>query len=59
LQKQSPIEVGPTSHCPGNVEAACQLANKQMSVFNCPNSANSTQMMVAITNGNFELNDGY
>jgi len=48
---------GPTSHCPGNVEAACGLAHKQISEMSCSAAQNGTNMIVVITNGDFHLND--
>lgn len=57
--KQTQVEVNqPTSSCPGNIEAACSLAHRQMSELNCTADTNSTAMIIALTNGNFVLNDG-
>lgn len=57
FRKQINIETGPTSHCPGNIEAACGLAYKQMTELSCAAPSNQTNMIVAITNGKFHLND--
>lgn len=53
------METGPTSHCPGNIEAACSLAHRQMNELDCSPDSKGALMIVAITNGNFVLRDGY
>ena len=46
--------VGPTSHCLGNVEAACSLLKNYMT--NCDSSIEKT-MVVAVVNDDFYLNE--
>jgi len=52
----TPPEMGPTSHCLGNVEAACKLLNNYMTTYPCAN-ANDKSMVIAIVNDDFYLND--
>ena len=52
----TPLEMGPTSHCLGNVEAACKLLNNYMTTYACPH-ANEKSMVIAIVNDDFYLND--
>lgn len=47
--------ISPTSHCLGNVEAACKLLNNYMT-FACDNT-NQKTMIIAIVNNDFYLND--
>jgi hypothetical protein len=55
LNKLSDMEMFPTSHCPGNIEAACKLLSDQMNANSC-GVTNQNTMIVAITNGNFVIN---
>ncbi len=58
IQYLVPIELNPTSHCPGNIEAACKLANNLNTDVPCPD-ANSNTMVVAIANGDFHIVDRF
>jgi hypothetical protein len=58
IQLFSPVQMNPTSHCPGNIEAACKLGNSLISDNTCPDT-NQNKMVVAIANGDFHLNDPF
>jgi hypothetical protein len=48
------IRRNPASHCPGNMEAGCNLLGKYMKGLPCPiDNSNSKGLLVAIVNGNF------
>jgi hypothetical protein len=53
-----PIELLPTSHCPGAIEAACKLMHDQMTDVPC-SSGNDNRMVVAISNGDININNPY
>lgn len=53
-----PIELLPTSHCPGAIEAACKLMHDQMTDLAC-SSGNDNRMVVAISNGDININNPY
>ena len=52
------IELNPTSHCPGNIEAACKIANNLITDNDCGDS-NGNVMAVAIAYGDFHLSDPF
>jgi hypothetical protein len=58
IQYQVPIELNPTSHCPGNIEAACKLMHNQMTDITCTD-ANQNTMVIAIADGDFYINDPF
>jgi hypothetical protein len=51
---QTGPNIGPTSHCLGNIEAACSLLNNYMTECD---SNNEKTMVVAVANDDFYLND--
>ena len=54
---QPQIEMFPTSHCPGNIEAACNLMKRQMELPCAGTNENS--MLVSIVNGDVHLSDPF
>jgi len=58
IQYLVPIELNPSSHCPGNIEAACKLANNLITETTCPDT-NENVMAVAIVDGDFHLNEPF
>ena len=49
----TPMQMSPTSHCPGNIEAACNLMKTQMELP-CAGT-NQNTMLVSIVNGEVHL----
>ncbi len=54
----SQLEMNPTSHCPGNIEAACKLANNQFTDITCADT-NGNTMVVAIANGDLHIKNPF
>jgi len=53
-----PIELNPTSHCPGALEAACKLMHDEMTNIVC-NTGNDNRMVIAISNGDININNPF
>ena len=58
IQLFTQVEMNPTSHCPGNIEAACKMGNSLITDKSCPGT-NQNKMAVAISNGDFHFNDPF
>ena len=56
IRWMTPIKTSPSSHCPNNMEAGCNLMGFHMSTLNCTKAANPGEkgLLVAIINSDFD-----